>query len=196
MFCAQCGFQLPDGAEVCARCGKPVPAAETAAPRRPSTTNTIIVGLVVLGCAVIALSLLVVPLFLAVLIPNFLHARAEAMTQADVANEKQIAIALKNFHVDNRRYPKSLKELVPRYLAELPTVPGTDPAKPYAYHAPASNRGYGAFDIWDDASMDPTTLNNVGASSTISELCTDLMRNHCYVVYGEATGPIVHNRKR
>lgn len=194
MFCAHCGFQLPDGAEVCARCGKPVPAAETAAPRRTSTTNTIIVALVALGCAVIAFFLFAV--FLAVAIPNFLHARAEAMTQRDVGNEKQIAIALENFHVENRRYPKSLKELIPRYLAALPTVPGTDPAKPYAYHAPASNRAYGAFDIWDDGSMDPTTLNNVGASSTISELCTELIRNHCYVVYGEATGPILHNPKR
>ncbi len=45
--------------------------------------------------------MIVIAILAAILIPNFLHARAESQTTACEGNEKQIATALEEYAVDN-----------------------------------------------------------------------------------------------
>ncbi len=181
MQCTTCGGPLPEGANYCPKCGRLV---QTAAPAERSGMPRWLLG-VLIGGALLLVSVPFLGILAAILIPNFLHARAEAFTARDQGNEKMIATALEGYAVDHGgRYPDNLTQVVPKYLKALPTVPGGDGAA-YAYQHPASTPAHGAYEIWDDGSMDPTTLTRipqgVGGAS-----CVDCK----YVVYA-ATGGII-----
>jgi Tfp pilus assembly protein PilE len=157
MTCPTCATTLPDDANYCSHCGRLVRIAPPAGAgsRMPGW----VIALIVVG----ALFVLGIPFFAivaAILIPNFIHARAESQMAADQANLKSIATALEEYAVDHRgRYPDRLTQLTPTYLKTLPEVPGTDSAGAYTYHHPASRKA--AYDIWDDGSMDPTTFGSL-----------------------------------
>jgi len=182
--CTNCNAPLPEGANFCPKCGAFASAKDGAAPSRGMPKW--VIGLLI-AAAVLFISIPVLAVVAAILIPNFIHARAESMTSADEANLKQIAIALEQYAVDHGgSYPQNLPQLVPVYIPKLPTVPGGDSTGAYDYHHPASMAADGKYEIWDDGSMDPTTLANlpqgVGGKRCDSE-CK-------YVVYADGVGII------
>ena len=63
----------------------------------------------------------IIAILAAILIPNFIHARAESQTAACEGNEKQIATAMEEYAVDNNgTYTPTLPAL---YLAVTPKDP-------------------------------------------------------------------------
>jgi len=83
----------------------------------------------------------IIAILAAILIPNFLHARAESQTSACEGNLKQLATALEEYAVDNSgKYPASFANLIAAnsgvYLKVLPADPAGGPA--YALTVPAA----------------------------------------------------------
>lgn len=160
MDCPTCGAPLPADANYCPKCGRLVATAATP-PAKGGGMRWLIVVLVVAAAAVVLL--LVISILAAILIPNFIHARAESAMVADEGNLKTIATGLEEYAVDhNGKYPDHLPQLVPQYLKALPPVPGGDGTGAYDYHHPASLPGPAApYEIWDDGSMDPTVFGSI-----------------------------------
>ncbi len=60
----------------------------------------------------------------AILVPNFVRARAQGQLTACKSNLKNIGTGLEMWSTDNAgKYPKSLNELTPNYLKSIPTCP-------------------------------------------------------------------------
>lgn len=129
---------------------------------------------IALGCGCFGLFGALV--LLAILIPNFLHARDVAKYSSRVADEKMLAAAVEEYRVDHGRYPDGLVLLVPKYLTRVPLVAGSD--KPYNYQKPALRKSFGDYDISDDGSLNRGTFSNNVACAT----------RHCYVILTPALG--------
>ena len=86
----------------------------------------------------------IIAILAAILIPNFLHARAESQTAACEGNEKQIATALEEYAVDHSgTYPATAAVTAALfggaanpYMSNTPHDPVT-PAANYAFNNPA-----------------------------------------------------------
>jgi len=62
----------------------------------------------------------------AILVPNFVRARARGQLTACKSNLKNIGTALEMYFTDNQgRYPVALSQLTPSYLKSVPTCPAT-----------------------------------------------------------------------
>jgi hypothetical protein len=181
--CANCGAPLPESANFCPKCGVIAQPIADATPSKgmPSWLVVLLVVAVLLFLALPFVAMIG-------LIPNFTHARAESTVIADENNLKTIAAALERYAADhNGSYPDNLPQLVPTYLARLPVVPGGDNTGAYDYHHPASLPTGGKYEIWDDGSMDPTTLGMLPAGAN-GPPCT---RQTCkYVVYIDGVGVV------
>src|ERR1700680_2501649 len=85
----------------------------------------------------------IIAILAAILIPNFIHARAESQTAACEGNEKQIATAMGEYALDNQgTYTATLPVL---YLAVTPK----DPVNNVAYVINATVGAYGSYQIAD-----------------------------------------------
>jgi prepilin-type N-terminal cleavage/methylation domain-containing protein len=125
----------------------------------------------------------IIAVLAAILIPNFLHARAESQTTACEGNVKQIATSLEEHAVDTGgKYPASglvtpaLFGGAP-YMASTPTDPvnGTQ----YQFENPAAqpvcNAGGGgaSYDIIDSGGHDPTVaIANAAKGATFVIYCS------------------------
>jgi len=70
--------------------------------------------------------ILVIALLAAILVPNFLKARAQGQLTACRSNLKNLGTALEMYATDSKgEYPKLLKDVSPRYLKGIPTCPST-----------------------------------------------------------------------
>src|ERR1700757_4175662 len=97
----------------------------------------------------------IIAILAAILIPNFLHARAEAQTSGCEGNEKQIATALEEYAVDhNGTYggggAVTSTLLGTLYLGVSPSDPVD--ASPYSVNTTAAS--YGSYQITDAAKHD------------------------------------------
>ena len=110
----------------------------------------------------------IIAIWAAILIPNFLHARAESQTAACEGNLKQLATALEEYAVDNSgTYPASFANLISAnggvYLKVLPN----DPAGGVAYAlnvpavAPCTQTQVNTYLITDGKNHDTTTTINL-----------------------------------
>jgi competence protein ComGC len=159
---------------------------QAAQPVQKSGMPKWIIILIIVG-ALAAVSIPFFAIIAAILIPNFLHARAESAAAADEGNLKQIATAIEAYAVDHGgKYPDNLPQLTPRYVKALPSVPGGDGTGAYDYHHPASRPAHGAYEIWDDGSMDPTTIGNLPGVDGKQRYGADCK----YVVYTQKLGII------
>jgi len=182
--CATCGAPLPADANYCPKCGRLVATSATAAPK--STFPRWLLVVIIAGAAAF-LALPIMAILAAILIPNFLHARALSEMAADQGNLKQIAVALEEYAVDHSgRYPDRLPQLVPKYVAHLPNVPGGDGTGAYDYHHPGQQSS--AYEIWDDGSMDPGTFGRIPMGGANGPACLSV--NCKYVVYRADVGII------
>lgn len=75
----------------------------------------------------------IIAILAAILIPNFLRARAQSQYAASKGNLKNLATALESYFVDRGNYPTGLISLTPTYLRAVPPDPCTNTA--YAYTA-------------------------------------------------------------
>ena len=103
----------------------------------------------------------IIAILAAILIPNFIHARAESQTAACEGNEKQIATAMEEYAVDNQgTYTQTLPAL---YLAVTPKDPVNNAN--YAILAPVGGGAYGSYQISDTGGHDKTTMGNLNQAS-------------------------------
>ena len=66
----------------------------------------------------------IIAILAAILIPNFLRARAQAQVAATKGNLKNVATALESYFVDSASYPSpDATTLIPNYTRALPTDP-------------------------------------------------------------------------
>jgi prepilin-type N-terminal cleavage/methylation domain-containing protein len=122
----------------------------------------------------------IIAILAAILIPNFLHARAESQTAACEGNEKQIATALEEYAVDNSgTYPAFGAVTQPGfmplvYMANSPTDPvGGAPYTTQAPVAPCSALGAVSYEIIDAGGHDATVkIANAGIGATSVVYCS------------------------
>ncbi len=108
----------------------------------------------------------IIAILAAILIPNFIHARAESQTAACEGNEKQIATAMEEYAVDNNgTYTATLPVL---YLAVTPK----DPVNNVAYTITATAGTYGSYEIQDTGGHDATTMGNLNKAGVKCTTCT------------------------
>lgn len=84
----------------------------------------------------------IIAILAAILVPNFIRARAQGQFTACKSNLKNIATALEMWSTDNSgRYPTSLSQLTEgqRYLRTLPTCPAAGRDTYSEYYRSASN---------------------------------------------------------
>ncbi len=105
----------------------------------------------------------IIAILAAILIPNYMHARAQAQTSGCEANEKQIATAVEEYAVDNNgKYGASgvvtSTLLGSTYLSTTPHDPAT--GSNYSLNV-ATGGTYGSYEITDAGGHDTTTTNGL-----------------------------------
>ena len=122
----------------------------------------------------------IISILAAILIPNFLHARAESATSACEGNEKQLATSEEEYAVDNGGAYASLSVLTTPYLSTVITDPV---AKGNAYTVTIPGSGSnGSYEIDDAGGHDTTTTTNLTTTSGVAcATCTS-------IVYAQASG--------
>ena len=123
----------------------------------------------------------IIAILAAILIPNFLHARAEAVTAACEGNEKQLATAEEEYSVDNGGGYVSLSGLTTPYISVVITDPV---AKGNAYTVTLNAAGNvnGSYTITDSGGHDTTTTTSLTATGGAA--CTACAS----VLYAQASG--------
>jgi prepilin-type N-terminal cleavage/methylation domain-containing protein len=126
----------------------------------------------------------IIAILAAILIPNFLHARAESVTAACEGNEKQIATAEEEYAVDNGgAYANKLGAggLTTPYLG----VVITDPVKAgnaYTINVPGTLNVADSYEIVDAGGHDTTTTTSLLTVGGVA--CTACSS----IVYAQASG--------
>ena len=104
----------------------------------------------------------IIAILAAILIPNFLHARAESQTSGCEANEKQIATAVEEYAVDHSGSYGSSGTVTTTLLGAiyLSTTP-VDPANGANYSLTTTPGTYGSYQITDAGGHDTTTTGGL-----------------------------------
>ena len=116
----------------------------------------------------------IISILAAILIPNFLHARAESVTSSCEMNEKMLATSEEEYSVDNGGSYIALSSLTTPYLLALPTDP-VAAGKAYAINTTAG--AYGSYQISDAGGHESSTMLTVvqdGASASCTT-CTSVL---------------------
>lgn len=110
----------------------------------------------------------IIALIAAIVIPNFVHARAQASVSATQATMKQIATSLELYYADNEAYPATSGTVGPalfggatnKYLTSTPT--NAAGRKQYVYtDVPAAGGAPETYVLDDPGVYDPSTLQNI-----------------------------------
>ena len=122
----------------------------------------------------------IIAILAGILLPNFMHARAQSQTSACEANEKQIATAVEEYAVDHNGSYGSSGTVTSTLLGSiyLSTTP-RDPASGSQYSLNAAAGTYGSYQVADAGGHDTTTTNSLsGGPGTGS------------ILYNQNSGPI------
>jgi prepilin-type N-terminal cleavage/methylation domain-containing protein len=104
----------------------------------------------------------IIAILAAILIPNFLHARAEAQTSGCEGNEKQIATALEEYAVDHNGTYGPGGQVTSTLLGTLYLgVTPSDPVNASKYTVTTTAGSYGSYQIKDAGGHDTTTTNQL-----------------------------------
>jgi len=127
----------------------------------------------------------IIAILAAILIPNFLHARAESQTAACESNEKQIATAMEEYAVDNNgAYPGGFgaSGLTTPYLTFAPK----DPVNGTTYTLTNTAGAYGSYQVNDSGGHDPTTtIGLFQAGGAKCTACTSISYNQSGGIVGQ-----------
>ncbi|HXW77386.1 MAG TPA: prepilin-type N-terminal cleavage/methylation domain-containing protein [Candidatus Eremiobacteraceae bacterium] len=104
----------------------------------------------------------IIAILAAILIPNFLHARAEAQTAGCEGNEKQIATAMEEYAVDHNGTYGSGGQVTSTLLGTLYLgVTPSDPVSTSKYTVNTTAGSYGSYQITDAGGHDTTTTGQL-----------------------------------
>ncbi len=124
----------------------------------------------------------IIAILVALLVPNFVRARAQAQTAACEANLKEIATALELYDTDNQSYPnfngtalgQSADPSFSQYLQQIPVDPAAGPGKYYSVTVnAASASGPATYSITCPGVHDPATLQNVNSGTSDTHIRYD-----------------------
>jgi type II secretion system protein G len=115
----------------------------------------------------------IIAILVAILVPNFMRARAQAQTAACEANLKEIATALELYQTDHQEYPDvsaltnvtSAETNIGPYLRQTPIDP-VAPTGNYQYSVSGYNTGSATYTIVCPGSHDPATMTSIGGTSS------------------------------
>jgi prepilin-type N-terminal cleavage/methylation domain-containing protein len=128
----------------------------------------------------------IIAILAAILIPNFLHARAQSVTAACEGNEKQIAISEEEYSVDHAGAYVILSGLTTPYIQSLPTNPALA-GNAYSINITANPATYGSYQISDAGQHDSTSMVSIiqdGAAANCAT-CTSVVFNQNSGVRGK-----------
>jgi general secretion pathway protein G len=129
----------------------------------------------------------IIALLAAIIIPNYVHARAQAAVSQSEANLKEIATALELYYTDHQTYPPS-GSVTPAifggannpYMSTTPTNALGREEYVYTFTAPTGGAPP-TYALADPGSYDPTTLSSVplkggggGGAQQLCSTCTKL----------------------
>jgi prepilin-type N-terminal cleavage/methylation domain-containing protein len=104
----------------------------------------------------------IIAILAAILIPNFLHARAEAQTSGCEGNEKQIATAMEEYAVDHNGTYGAGGQVTSTLLGTLYLgVTPSDPVNTSKYNVSTTAGTYGSYQITDAGGHDTTTTGRL-----------------------------------
>ena len=113
----------------------------------------------------------IIAILVAILVPNFIRARAQAQTAACEANLKEIATALELYQTDHEQYPTATNTAVTSsdtnlapYLKQTPIDP-VNPAGQYKYSTQNPTAGDASYSITCPGQHDPGTMTAIGGAS-------------------------------
>lgn len=115
----------------------------------------------------------IIAILVAVLMPNFIRARAQAQTASCMMNLKEIATALELYQTDNDRYPAATNQaldgsdasLLP-YLKQVPVDPAAGPGEYYEYTVTNPTAGDASYTIVCPGLHDAGTLQKITPNTT------------------------------
>lgn len=115
----------------------------------------------------------IIAILVAVLMPNFIRARAQAQTAACMMNLKEIATALELYQADNDRYPAASSQAVDGsdtdllpYLKQVPIDPAAGASQYYEYTVTNPTAGDASYSIVCPGLHDAATLQKISPNTT------------------------------
>jgi prepilin-type N-terminal cleavage/methylation domain-containing protein len=116
----------------------------------------------------------IIAILAAILIPNFLHARAEAQTAGCEGNEKQIATAMEEYAVDHNGSYGAGGTVTSTLLGTLYLgVTPSDPVDSSNYSVNTTAGTYGSYQITDAGKHDTTTTGGLPAGPGTGSIVYD-----------------------
>ena len=104
----------------------------------------------------------IIAILAAILIPNFMHARAQANTAGCEANEKMIATGMEEYAVDHNGTYGPGGQVTSTLLGTLYLgITPSDPLNGSRYSVNTTAGTYGSYQITDTGGHDTTTTNNI-----------------------------------
>jgi type II secretion system protein G len=137
----------------------------------------------------------IIALLAAIIIPNYIHARAEAAASGSQATMNQIATALEEYHNDQLAYPTTSGSVDPalfggtnnQYLTSTPSNSLNHGAYAYKYEAGTGGKP-DTYTLTDNGPYDPATLtslpNGPGSKTRCSTDCTKIVYDPQNGLYG------------
>jgi type II secretion system protein G len=122
----------------------------------------------------------IIAILVAILMPNFMRARAQAQTASCMMNLKEIATAMELYQSDNNRYPGASKaplnasdtNLLP-YIKQPPLDPAAPSTSSYVYSTTNPNAGNASYTIICPGLHDPATLAKISPGTTAQHIQYD-----------------------
>jgi type II secretion system protein G len=119
----------------------------------------------------------IIAILVAILVPNFMRARAQAQTAACEGNLKEIATALELYQTDHEAYPDvtsptnvtSTDTNLGQYLRQTPIDP-VNPTGFYQYQVANYQSGDASYTIICPGSHDPATLSAIGGTASAEHI--------------------------
>ena len=119
----------------------------------------------------------IIAILVAILVPNFMRARAQAQTAACEANLKEIATALEEYQTDHEAYPDvtgatnvtNTEPNLGQYLRQTPIDP-VAPTGFYQYQVANYNTGSASYTIICPGQHDPATMSALGGSTSATHI--------------------------
>lgn len=189
-YCAYCGSATPAVSYApCPSCGNPT----NGAPRPVAGGTGGGPGMVIIIVAVVLGIVAIIGILAAIAVPNLLTAMERAKQKRTQADIRSIGTAVETYSTDNNEYPRSLDELVPKYISRVPSVDGWGHRFDYSCVTEAEGRctAYAIRSAGKDLRFEHADIRVAMPSaprSTTNFDCDIVYSNGAFVEYPEGVG--------